>query len=96
MNSGKMKLVKGIEPNEDLENEKLDEFFGKKKEESKGKPYQTTIVLSLKERDLLKAGHDACLGKMPLYEYTKKAILDKAEADIEHRKKVDEMIKGLK
>jgi hypothetical protein len=33
---------------------------------------------------------------MPLYEYVKKAVLEKAERDIERRKKVDEAIKNIK
>lgn len=86
---GGMTLIKG---NQD---KKLDEFFGTKKEKKKEKPYQANIILTLEEEEELKAGHNACLEKMPLYEYTKRAVLEKAKADVERRKKIDEAIKDL-
>jgi hypothetical protein len=88
MTKGKMGLVK-------MDKDKqLDNFFGKK-EARKEEFYRTNTVFTPAEKEVLKKGHEACLENMPLYEYTKKAILDKAQFDIERRKKIDEVIKDI-
>lgn len=63
--------------------------------EEKGKSFQLNIKVTAEEIDLIRKGHEACLEKMPGYEYHKRAILEKSKQDIEKREKLNKVIADL-
>ena len=85
---GKMGLIKP-------ENQNLNEFFGIKEAE-KVKESQSNIRWTKEERELLDQGHEACLDNMPLYQYQKIAILERAKKDIEEREQINAMRANIK
>lgn len=57
---------------------------------------QSNIRWTDEERKLLDQGRAACLDNLPLYQYQKEAILQKAKKDIEERKQIEAMRASIK
>lgn len=70
--------------------EALDAFLSGRRPEKKIP--QLNIKVTEEEMETIKKGHVACLEKMPGYEYQKRAILEKAQHDIEKREKLNKLI----
>lgn len=81
-----------------LDDPKLSSFLhgqSSKEEDKQEITWQANIRFTKEEEDIVRDGHKNCLEKMPMYQYQKEAILEKAKKDTKKRAQLNQVIKDL-